>query len=173
MTCFSRCVLVGLHTGAESVRFDFDEVAAHFPSPRAGEHVKGSSPYRWSAGSTNSMNSGFFSFSDGILSARNSSMGGGLNPLADPLPSTTNSNNPPPSSSKHKKAHRRSSEGQTNNNNATNNITTDQNVANDSINNTNSSGNRLQDAFQSPHNVSLPVNHGPTSTRSTRQRVRN
>jgi hypothetical protein len=118
---------LGLHTGGgpESVRFDFDEVAAHFPSPRAGEHVKGSSPYRWSAGSTNSMNSGFFSFSDGMLSARNSSLGGvgasfgnssnSLNPLAEPIANNNNSSssflsNPPSSSSKHRKAHRRSSD---------------------------------------------------------------
>lgn len=120
---------VGLITGGgtESVRFDFDEVAAHFPSPRAGEHVKGSSPYRWSAGSTGSMNSGFFSFSDGVLSARNSSFGGAgtsfssssipLNPLADPVANNTNNHNsssflsnPPSSSSKHRKAHRRSGE---------------------------------------------------------------
>lgn len=41
--------------GEEGVRFDFDEaVAAHFPSPRAGEQLKGSSPYRWSGGSVGS-----------------------------------------------------------------------------------------------------------------------
>lgn len=51
-------------TAADAMRFDFDEVAAHFPSPRAGEQLKGSSPSRWSGGSTTSINSGFFNFPD-------------------------------------------------------------------------------------------------------------
>jgi hypothetical protein len=53
----------------DGVRFDFDEaVAAHFPSPRAGEHIKGSSPYRWSGSSIGSGVSGFFNFPDSTLS---------------------------------------------------------------------------------------------------------
>lgn len=54
-------------TAADAMRFDFDEVAAHFPSPRAGEQLKGSSPSRWSGGSTTSINSGFFNFPDPSL----------------------------------------------------------------------------------------------------------
>jgi hypothetical protein len=47
----------------DSTRFDFDQaVAEHFASPRNGEHVKGSLPFRWSAGSTTSVNSGIFNF---------------------------------------------------------------------------------------------------------------
>lgn len=55
----------GLSTSmtTDSMRFDFDQaVAEHFPSPRNGELIKGSSPHRWSGGSTTSMNSGIFSF---------------------------------------------------------------------------------------------------------------
>jgi hypothetical protein len=55
-------------TNGEGVRFDFDEaVAAHFPSPRAGEHIKGNSPYRWSGSSVGSTASGFFNFPDGAF----------------------------------------------------------------------------------------------------------
>lgn len=57
--------------GGEGVRFDFDEaVAAHFPSPRAGEQLKGSSPYRWSGGSVGSVNSGVFTFPDGSMPSK-------------------------------------------------------------------------------------------------------
>eukprot|EP00981_Chlorochromonas_danica_P001239 scaffold268_cov210-Ochromonas_danica.AAC.34 len=50
-------------SSGEGIRFDFDEaVAAHFPSPRAGEQLKGSSPYRWSAGSAGSVGSAVFTF---------------------------------------------------------------------------------------------------------------
>lgn len=129
----TRGLLTGLTNGPESVRFDFDDVAAHFPSPRAGEHVKGSSPFRWSTGSAGSMGSGFFNFADGMLSARSSTGGSSSgavvpgtmlgNPLADPPTSssahlghpssqTPSGPNPPSSiSKKHKKAHRRSDDG--------------------------------------------------------------
>lgn len=67
-------------TTGDSVRFDFDEaVAAHFPSPRAGEHIKGSSPSRWSGGSVGSVSSGFFSFPDGVISSRGPSLGSSFN----------------------------------------------------------------------------------------------
>ena len=63
-------------TTGDAIRFDFDEaVAGHFPSPRAGEHLKGSSPSRWSGGSAGSMASGMFSFPDGLLSGRSSGAG--------------------------------------------------------------------------------------------------
>jgi hypothetical protein len=65
-------------TAADAMRFDFDEMAAHFPSPRAGEQLKGSSPSRWSGGSTTSIISGFFSFPDGALSARHTMSGEGF-----------------------------------------------------------------------------------------------
>jgi hypothetical protein len=70
-----------LSKGGEGVRFDFDEaVAAHFPSPRAGEHIKGSSPYRWSGGSVGSGVSGYFNFPDSSFpSQRNSSSIGATN----------------------------------------------------------------------------------------------
>jgi hypothetical protein len=61
-------------TTGDAIRFDFDEaVAGHFPSPRAGEHLKGSSPSRWSGGSASSMAS--FSFPEGLLSTRSSGAG--------------------------------------------------------------------------------------------------
>ena len=48
----------------DSMRFDFDEVVQHFPSPRAGDRL-GSSPGRWDAGinsvtSSGSIGSGIF-----------------------------------------------------------------------------------------------------------------
>ena len=43
---------------SDSLRFDFDEVVQHFPSPRLG------SPHRWSAGSAGSFGSGVFNFPD-------------------------------------------------------------------------------------------------------------
>lgn len=56
-------------------RFDFDQaVAEHFPSPRAGEQIKGSSPYRWSAGSTNSVSSSIFSFPEIPYTSREGSI---------------------------------------------------------------------------------------------------
>jgi hypothetical protein len=93
----------GLTTaGLDSVRFDFDEaVAGHFPSPRAGEHLMGNSPYRWSAGSVGSVNSGFFTFPDGILSTK----GTNGNNLSDPTPSSVNN----AYIKKYKKAHSRRS----------------------------------------------------------------
>ena len=52
----------------DSLRFDFDEVVRHFPSPRIGQ--SGSSPHRWSGGSASSTGSmGSFFFPD---STRNS-----------------------------------------------------------------------------------------------------
>lgn len=51
--------LASLNTGdPESMRFDFDEVVQHFPSPRPGETL-GNSPNRWSAGSAGSGSSTF------------------------------------------------------------------------------------------------------------------
>lgn len=51
-------------------RFDFDDaVAKNFPSPRAGEEVKGGSPFRWSTGSAHSAPGGIFSFPDGTFPA--------------------------------------------------------------------------------------------------------
>jgi hypothetical protein len=65
--------VLGTGTSTDGVRFDFDEaVAAHFPSPRAGEQLKGSSPYRWSGGSVGSVSSGVFSFPDGAISKTSS-----------------------------------------------------------------------------------------------------
>ena len=62
-------------TAADAMRFDFDEVAAHFPSPRAGEQLKGASPSRWSGGSAASMHSGFFSFPDPTSTKAHNSTG--------------------------------------------------------------------------------------------------
>ena len=60
--------------GPESVRFDFEDVVSkHFPSPRAGEEVKGSSPFRWSAGSAGSAPGGMFNFPDTSYAANNNS----------------------------------------------------------------------------------------------------
>jgi len=53
----------------DSLKFDFDEVVAHFPSPRLGN--VGASPSRWSGGSTGSFEQSMFNFPD--------SGGGGLN----------------------------------------------------------------------------------------------
>jgi hypothetical protein len=181
---------LGLITGGgtESVRFDFDEVAAHFPSPRAGEHVKGSSPYRWSAGSTGSMNSGFFSFSDGVLSARNSSFGGAgtsfsnssipLNPLADPVANNSNNHNsssfmsnPPSSSSKHRKAHRRSEESSdtaelsNSNNNSSVYPSSTSNSAQQQSSSNSSEGNNTT-VFQSPVRVASSVTNKRASRRN-------
>lgn len=73
--------------GTDGLKFDFDEaVAGHFPSPRAGEYIKGSSPYRWSAGSANSVGSTIFTFPEGVFSTT----GNKSNPFNDIVP-------PPPS----------------------------------------------------------------------------
>jgi myb proto-oncogene protein len=58
----------------DSLRFDFDEVVQHFPSPRLG--VVGSSPHRWSIGSAGSFGSGIFNFPDSGGGARSSHQGG-------------------------------------------------------------------------------------------------
>lgn len=58
-------------------QFDFDDISKHFPSPRMDEQLKGSSPYRWSGGSSGSagsMISGIFNFSDGPASSRENSL---------------------------------------------------------------------------------------------------
>ncbi len=58
----------GTAGSTDSLRFDFDEVVRHFPSPRIGQ--SGSSPHRWSGGSASSTGSvGSFFFPD---STRNS-----------------------------------------------------------------------------------------------------
>ena len=58
----------GTTGSTDSLRFDFDEVVRHFPSPRIGQ--SGSSPHRWSGGSASSTGSvGSFFFPD---STRNS-----------------------------------------------------------------------------------------------------
>lgn len=94
--------------GPDSVRFDFDEaVAAHFPSPRAGEHIKGSSPYRWSAGSVGSVNSGFFNF-DGALSTKSALGGHHHANSSSNLGNETATNLQSSYAKKYKKAHRRS-----------------------------------------------------------------
>lgn len=63
-----------LNGGPDSVRFDFEDVVSkHFPSPRAGEELKGSSPFRWSAGSAGSAPGGMFNFPDTSFPASNSS----------------------------------------------------------------------------------------------------
>mmetsp|Transcript_3810 Transcript_3810/g.5224 ORF Transcript_3810/g.5224 Transcript_3810/m.5224 type:complete len:1289 (-) Transcript_3810:221-4087(-) len=57
----------GGKAGAASGNLDFDDaVAIQFPSPRAGEEVKGSSPYRWSAGSAPG---GMFNFNESSFSS--------------------------------------------------------------------------------------------------------
>jgi hypothetical protein len=48
-------------------------VAAHFPSPRAGDALKGASPSRWSGGSAASMGS-FFNFPDSVHSTSHTSL---------------------------------------------------------------------------------------------------
>ena len=45
----SRDSSTSMNASADSIGFDFDEVVAHFPSPRLG--LSGSSPHRWSGGS--------------------------------------------------------------------------------------------------------------------------
>lgn len=63
----SRDMMTGGGLGSnmtDSMRFDFDEVVQHFPSPRAGDRL-GSSPGRWDAGinsvtSSGSIGSGIF-----------------------------------------------------------------------------------------------------------------
>ena len=101
----------------EGVRFDFDEaVAAHFPSPRTGDHIKGSSPYRWSGGSVGS--GAFFNFPDsttasGSKSQSHSQLVGPDGP-SDPSKSR-NQSNPPANSvyaKKFKKALKKNDEGE-------------------------------------------------------------
>ncbi len=82
-------------TAAEGVRFDFDEaVAAHFPSPRTGDHIKGNSPYRWSGGSAGSGVSGFFNFPDSTVGGQkpNSSLEAAMNAPLSTVPSSSNQN---------------------------------------------------------------------------------
>ena len=55
----------------DSLRFDFDEVVQHFPSP--GNGISGSSPHRWSLGSAGSFGSGSFNFPDSAGGDRKSS----------------------------------------------------------------------------------------------------
>jgi hypothetical protein len=62
-------------TNADAMRFDFDDVAAHFPSPRTGEMLKGSSPSRWSGGSAASIGSGFFFGDPSVMKASAEGMG--------------------------------------------------------------------------------------------------
>lgn len=59
----------------EAGRFDFDEaVAKHFPSPRMDEQLIGSSPYRWSGGSTGSGISGVFNFDNSATGSKDNSL---------------------------------------------------------------------------------------------------
>ena len=54
----SRDTILGLGSNmTDSMRFDFDEVVQHFPSPRAGDRL-GSSPGRWDAGINSVTSSG-------------------------------------------------------------------------------------------------------------------
>lgn len=101
------------------IKFDFDEaVAGHFPSPRAGEFLKGASPSRWCS-STVGNNSNIFNFSEppvalsgkSALSTTNSSTSS--NNIATPKASSGNTsdvNSPSEPSSiylkKFKKAHK-------------------------------------------------------------------
>lgn len=68
-------------SSADSLRFDFDEVAQHFPSPRPGEHL-GASPGRWGSvynmpGSTESVSGSVFTFDRANVDVGSSDAAGG------------------------------------------------------------------------------------------------
>jgi hypothetical protein len=68
----------------DSTRYDFDEeVLKNFPSPRAGEQLKGSSPYRWSAGSAGSTASQVFNFPETSFNSSNLSRDNSLDYIPD------------------------------------------------------------------------------------------
>lgn len=50
---------------SSDIKFDFDEaVAGHFPSPRAGDYLKGASPSRWCSSTVGASGSNIFNFND-------------------------------------------------------------------------------------------------------------
>lgn len=69
-------------SNGDSLRFDFDEVVQHFPSPRSGAQL-GASPGRWCSGSTVSVgSSSIFTFPDGLY-PKGVMEGGGATGAAD------------------------------------------------------------------------------------------
>jgi hypothetical protein len=160
----------GTGGGSDGVRFDFDEaVAAHFPSPRTGDHIKGNSPYRWSGGSASSNVANFFNFPDSSLANQqqqqrlsNSSLTGSDDRQQQNQQSSNANNNETADSSayakKFKKALKKDNQPATSTNDS-------------SFNNASNNNNQQQSIFQSPAPPQTSSQQQSQQARETRSRT--